>query len=42
MLEAAKGEMSTTIYKRCSFIIRENERVSTANALRNNDFKTIG
>ncbi|MCM4173355.1 galactokinase [Arenibacter sp. TNZ] len=43
MLEACKGEMSTTIYKRCSFIIRENERVlATANALRNNDLKLFG
>lgn len=43
MLEACKGEMSATIYKRCSFIIRENERVlATANALRNNDLKLFG
>ncbi|MCM4153472.1 galactokinase [Arenibacter sp. N53] len=43
MLEVCKSEMSTTIYKRCSFIINENERVlTTAKALRDNDLKLFG
>jgi len=43
MLEACKSEMSATIYKRCSFIINENERVlTTAKALRDNDLKLFG
>ena len=43
MLEVCKSEMSATIYKRCSFIINENERVlTTARALRDNDLKLFG
>lgn len=43
MLDMCQGEMSATIYKRCSFIIKENERVlATARALRDNDLKLFG
>ncbi|MDL5512349.1 galactokinase [Arenibacter sp. M-2] len=43
MLEYCKSEMSGTIYKRCSFIISENDRVlQTANALKENDLNLFG
>tara|TARA_R110002049_G_C9169868_1_gene561811 strand:- start:717 stop:1853 length:1137 start_codon:yes stop_codon:yes gene_type:complete len=43
MLAMCQVEMSATIYKRCSFIIKENERVlATAKALRVNDLKLFG
>jgi len=43
MLEVCKNEMGATIYKRCSFIINENERVlTTAKALKDNDLKLFG
>jgi len=43
MLEACKSEMSDTIYKRCSFIISENNRVlETTKALKENDLKRFG
>ena len=43
MLEVCKSEMSATIFKRCSFIINENDRVlKTANALKSNDLNLFG
>ena len=42
-LEAIKHEFSDTIYKRCSFVIRENMRVSDGSAmLINRDLKSFG
>ncbi|MCW5517136.1 galactokinase [Muriicola sp. Z0-33] len=43
MLKTVKDEMDNTIYKRCMFIIEENERVmAMTKALKENDLKTAG
>lgn len=43
MLEAVKAEMNATVYKRCRFIIEENDRVlSMAKALKANDLELAG
>jgi galactokinase len=43
MLEKAKGEMSPVIYKRCAYVIRENERlIKTCEALADHDLIAVG
>ncbi len=43
MLEAFKGEMTQTVYNRCSFIIDENIRVlKMVEAFEQNDFEAVG
>jgi len=43
LLEAVKDGLGLTLYKRCSFVVQEINRVGEAvEALRNNDFETLG
>ncbi|MEM7381334.1 MAG: galactokinase [Bacteroidota bacterium] len=43
LLEACKAEMSDTVYRRCKFIIEENQRVlDSAEALKNNQLDVLG
>lgn len=43
MLEKAKGEMSPVVYKRCAYVIQENERViKTCKALDDHDLIAVG
>ena len=43
MLNSCKNELSSTIYKRCKFIIEENQRVlDVAEALKKNDLRRVG
>ncbi|NAS10580.1 galactokinase [Poritiphilus flavus] len=43
LLQACKGEMSDTVYRRCKFIIEENQRVlGAADALKNNEPELLG
>ena len=42
-LEAVKDRLGLTLYKRCSFVVQEINRVGEAvEALTNNDFETLG
>lgn len=43
MLAVCKSSMPSTVYKRCHYVVEENQRVLDAvEALKNNDFKKIG
>tara|TARA_R110002051_G_scaffold52_5_gene369 strand:- start:185 stop:1315 length:1131 start_codon:yes stop_codon:yes gene_type:complete len=43
MIQEFKQTMDATLFKRCSFIVSENDRVlQTANALKTNDLKVFG
>ena len=43
MLQLVKGDMSEVVYKRCRFIIEENDRVlAMAEALKANDLELVG
>ncbi|MBD3626509.1 galactokinase [Cyclobacterium sp.] len=43
MLEKAKGEMSPVVYKRCAYVILENERlITTCDALADGDLEAVG
>ena len=43
MLDKAKGEMSAVVYKRCAYVIQENERlIKTCEALAKQDLEAVG
>ncbi|GAB3010918.1 galactokinase [Cyclobacterium sediminis] len=43
MLDKVKGEMSAVVYKRCAYVIRENERlIKTCEALAKQDLEAVG
>ena len=43
MLDKAKGDMSAVVYKRCAYVIQENERlIETCVALDKQDLKAVG